>query len=902
MFLINFELALKSDIQTGDFKMPQFINTNVASLNTQRALNSSQGALQTSLQRLSSGLRINSAKDDAAGLAISDRLTSQIRGLTQAVRNANDAISLSQVAEGALNESTTILQRVRELSIQSANSTNSAQDRLSLQSEVNQLVSELDRIANTTSFNGLKLLDGSFSAQSFQIGAEANQTINVNVAGATADILGVSKTSTSNSTNGISNATNGGNTVIASTTFTGVDLAATLEAGAGSVTATQTITATDINGNTTTASIAATDDTSGQIVSAIGTNLTGVTAAVSNTNTATMNFSGTTVENNDFVSFSLDDGNTASAAVDNIAFVRDTTTFATLEDQIVSAINAGNANTGFKASTTATAGEVVITSESSSGASDITFQNLLVDESASLTIDTFAGTADGDVTFNLGSDAANGAAAAITYAQVAADDALSASNLLAALQADANFGTTFTAALNTAGTGVEITGFANTTNTAASNLDVDITTDGGTAQTFNITTVPGTSGGGADGGDAAAFALATAAFTVAGTDVDVTAVFEGKTLTEDATDAAGLTTDTATKLADVELTVADGYTVTSNVTKLAGGLLDITTPGTAATPVSYGTSDTSAGNNVAAQTLSISGEASATVAVLDNSSAQTIAAQVNQVSDTTGVTATAKTTAVLSGLTQDGVTSFSLNGQTISANVTASDLTDLVTAINDQTGKTGVIAELSLDKSAITLTENDGADISVLNFDSSVAKAGAANQTVSISLTGATGNATTLQAGGINDGTRDSAVVGGTVEFKSVSSTFNVSSSLGEVSNSLFSGDAASLQASANQSVSSIDISSVAGANAAIDIADGALARVDAIRADLGAIQNRFESTIANLQTGVENFSAARSRIQDTDFAAETAELTRNQILQQAGIAMLSQANAAPQNVLALLQ
>ena len=161
---------------------------------------------------------------------------------------------------------------------------------------------------------------------------------------------------------------------------------------------------------------------------------------------------------------------------------------------------------------------------------------------------------------------------------------------------------------------------------------------------------------------------------------------------------------------------------------------------------------------------------------------------------------------------------------------------------------------------------------------------------------------TTLQAGGINDGNRDSGVVGGTVEFKSVSTTFNVSSSLGETSNSLFTGDANDLQASANQSVSSIDISTVAGANAAIDITDGALARVDSIRADLGAIQNRFESTIANLNTAVENFGAARSRIQDTDFASETAELTRNQILQQAGIAMLSQANSAPQSVLALLQ
>ncbi|HED36001.1 MAG TPA: flagellin domain-containing protein, partial [Gammaproteobacteria bacterium] len=166
--------------------MPQIINTNIPSLNAQRNLNKSQGELTTSLERLSSGLRINSAKDDAAGLAIANRFTSQIRGLTQASRNANDGISLAQTAEGALSESTNIIQRVRELAIQSANSTNSAQDRLSLQSEVNQLVSELDRISNTTSFNGLKLLDGSFTAQSFQVGAEANQTINVNVEGATA--------------------------------------------------------------------------------------------------------------------------------------------------------------------------------------------------------------------------------------------------------------------------------------------------------------------------------------------------------------------------------------------------------------------------------------------------------------------------------------------------------------------------------------------------------------------------------------------------------------------------------------------------------------------------------------------------------------------------------------------
>ncbi|MFP5417514.1 MAG: flagellin, partial [Gammaproteobacteria bacterium] len=145
--------------------MPAVINTNIASLNAQRNLNASQSSLNTAIQRLSSGLRINSAKDDAAGLAISERMTSQIRGLNQATRNANDGISLSQTAEGALGEAGNILQRVRELAVQSANATNSASDRAALQSEVSQLTSELDRIATTTEFNGTKLLDGSFTNQ-----------------------------------------------------------------------------------------------------------------------------------------------------------------------------------------------------------------------------------------------------------------------------------------------------------------------------------------------------------------------------------------------------------------------------------------------------------------------------------------------------------------------------------------------------------------------------------------------------------------------------------------------------------------------------------------------------------------------------------------------------------------
>ena len=157
--------------------MAATINTNVASLTAQRNLGASQTSLNTSIQRLSSGLRINSAKDDAAGLAISERFTSQIKGLNQAVRNANDGISLAQTAEGALKASGDILQRVRELAVQSANASNSAGDRQALQQEVGQLVAELDRISQTTEFNGQKLLDGTFGTQQFQVGANANQTI-----------------------------------------------------------------------------------------------------------------------------------------------------------------------------------------------------------------------------------------------------------------------------------------------------------------------------------------------------------------------------------------------------------------------------------------------------------------------------------------------------------------------------------------------------------------------------------------------------------------------------------------------------------------------------------------------------------------------------------------------------
>jgi flagellin len=184
--------------------MALVIGTNIAAINAQRNLNSSQGALFTSMQRLSSGLRINSAKDDAAGLAISNRMEAQVRGLSQAMRNANDGISMAQTAEGALAETTNLLQRMREIAVQSANDTNTAEDRASLDAEYQSLVTEIGRIANSTQFNNQNILDGTFATTGavFHIGANAattadvNQTIEVTIGDADSDVLGTIGTGT----------------------------------------------------------------------------------------------------------------------------------------------------------------------------------------------------------------------------------------------------------------------------------------------------------------------------------------------------------------------------------------------------------------------------------------------------------------------------------------------------------------------------------------------------------------------------------------------------------------------------------------------------------------------------------------------------------------------------------
>ena len=326
--------------------MAQTINSNIASLNAQRNLNSSQSAMSTAMQRLSSGLRINSAKDDAAGMAISERFTSQIRGLNQATRNANDAISLSQTAEGALGEVTTNLQRIRELSIQSANATNSASDRAALQDEVNQRIAEISRIGSQTQFNGLNLLDGSFRSQAFQVGANANQTISI-------ASIGDARSSALGSNILTADGTVTGNVVTASATANGIDVANAATAF--------TVSTTDAAGSVLTTSAITYDADSGANVIADAINRAGAGAGVTATGSNSATLSG--LSGAGTVSFTLntqtaDGDGTFTAVASNIsAIVSDQNDLSAL----VSAINGVQSATGITAAFTTAGNKSSIT-------------------------------------------------------------------------------------------------------------------------------------------------------------------------------------------------------------------------------------------------------------------------------------------------------------------------------------------------------------------------------------------------------------------------------------------------------------------------------------------------------------------------------------------------------------
>ncbi|WP_107948423.1 flagellin [Shewanella baltica] len=329
------------------------VNTNVTSMKAQNQLNGANSKLSTSMERLSSGLRINSAKDDAAGLQISNRMTSQINGIGVAMRNANDGISIAQTAEGAMQESTNILQRMRDLSLQSANGSNSSEDRAAMQKELNALQSELTRISDTTSFGGQKLLDGSYGTQSFQVGSNANETISVSLKSVAAADIGAYKSDAPGSRFGGAlvatvagtNGSAGGNLVIAQGTKS-------------------TTVATALN------------DTATEVASKINKAGTGVTATAQTTIEANL-----TAAFNQGLTMKVDDGkSTSSLSLTGISN----------NDDLAKAINNASGETGVSAIFE----NGVLTITSTSGA-DISFEDTATAGTGSMTLKNIA--ADGAV-------------------------------------------------------------------------------------------------------------------------------------------------------------------------------------------------------------------------------------------------------------------------------------------------------------------------------------------------------------------------------------------------------------------------------------------------------------------------------------------------------------------------
>jgi flagellin len=699
--------------------MAQIINTNVASLNAQRNLTTSQGQLATALQRLSSGLRINSAKDDAAGLAISERFTTQIRGLNQAVRNANDAISLSQTAEGALGEYGNILQRIRELSVQSANATNASGDRAALNGEAQQLLQELTRISTQTQFNGQNVLDGSFTSAQFQVGANANQTIQVSIGDASTDALGAFQF------NNTSSPVSGTALVSGDLTINGVNVGATANGSADTI-----VNAINAKFSETAVSASATSS---------------VTAATSPT------------RKQDLVA-----GDLVINGVD-IGAVTGSYNVATQGTNLVNAINLKTAATGVTASANAVTGAITLSSS--------------VGRTIAITT--------------------NNAAAGAAKVENATGLELASS------QTAASSTNTFTGVL-----GASTVAFATT-----AEIGDQITVNGQT-------------------------------YTFAAANAGTTTVAIGASAVDSATNLVGQITanETAIGLAS-RVTAANGgtstVTVTSKFATATNTHIAITDPTDTGADITV-TNNTVAGVGAAIGSVITVGGTTYEFGFSNSTPAGSNTRVVLGTTPTTNAQAflTAVNTAYAAGTT----------------NIQASGGAAIITLTSDNLGGQGI-------------TDVTGTSIAGLTVGGA---AGGANGTY----------AANTSYGTISLNSNAAYQVGGNNSARAGLST--ASSTL--------------------TSINTVDISSVAGANTAINLIDGALDQVSKIRAALGAVQNRFESTVANLSATSENLSAARSRIRDADFAQETAALTRGQILQQAGTAILAQANALPQNVLSLLR
>lgn len=882
------------------------INTNTAAINAQYNLSKVQSAMDDAMSALSSGKRINSAADDAAGLSIITRMESQVRGLNQAMRNAADGQSMVDTAEGAMDEITNMLQRMRELSLQAANDTVSSQDRTNLNAEVDQLIAEIDRVTDTTTFNNKNLLDGTSGTQTLQIGHLNGESMAFSIGNMSSTALGTTLTAaasnavTSNTSQGVEATPS-----IAQLAFNGNDTYGfTLTVGDGA-TGTDALT---IAGASVSAGSAT--DVATKINTAIQTAVTAGTMT-SGAATATANGNVVTVTNSLGDSIAISSFTSASNGTMSYSSVSGSGSSALLNDAApVTALS----NTGGGAATPSTG---TLTLQSGKDYSfTVNGTNISVE--------------------NLGT--ATTESALLAELKLAIGDGAAASSVT---------GQAFSLADST-GAAIDITNFQSVSSVAGSagsmaltvRVDADNNTPSNTYANGGVDTTD------IDGTDIVQLSFSEAEgdyqFDLGGETFTVATASAGKSLEE----ALAVTRDAINANATVgvaglvEARVVDGKLEIENVQ--------------------------AAGTAITLDSFSSTGKAAVTAGTATLGGTNLVTAQ--QASTTNGSEAVASETTM--SFSQDDEYSFKIGGTLVTATITGGDLGNMVSAVNAQSDTTGVSASLSNGDllltnaagGAIAITEFASTGTGIATAATAAGQGGSATLSDTAAVTGAStaaaglATATTMNLSmdatdnvtfKISDGqtnavvrltsfdTTDNAAilaeinsaltnVGSNIAATVTSGTSDVvlTNALGgKIELTDFTSDGAGIMtaspgseqgvgkllddtgtAASQSAVAAINITTSAGANSAIDAIDRAMEQINAQRSELGAISNRLDHTISNLGNIVVNTEASQSRIEDADFATETSNLTKAQILSQAATAMLAQANASKQSVLSLLQ
>jgi len=881
----------------------------MASVTTLYHLTNKEGSMNKALERISSGLRLNHAVDDAAGASIVNRMTSQIKGIEAAIRNAADAISLTQTAEGSLEEVSQILHRMRELSVQAANGVYTGQDRQAINNEVTAMQNELGRIAESSRFNGVKMLNGEFQDTTFQIGFTANDTATLSIEDVRPQGLGEYVMTTSNSD------------------------VADVVIGASAATRTFSVAGTAASGTTTSTSSGFTLATNG----AQGDKYTiNVGPDVIVTDPA---IDGTTYDSSTKLAAAFNAKRPAGAAY-GITAAGATARVVTLADHGTPAFEAAmntNAADGDKyviniggtdVAYTLAAGEAATLSGLAALSNRVTW--------LAAKLDTAANTADGGsdigfgitasgtsllVTANAAGDQTNATiigplrldpngAAAEADLGAAASSVAGTSNLVVTFTGTGSGGavtvdktvsdnTGFTAGTFTAVGGVAT---ATTSNVTAPEGEISITLDkmSGDKDTANsINKIVLDNAGGKftlSGTDASKFTIDAATGKVTGTlDYETVGDRTNNFEVNYFKDGVKLVTETVVltvtnRIADDNNTQVSAFAqpkLGTSLANVASGIIEA--------------EDFTIYGNVGTKVIDVNG----------SSSARDIVASVNSVQGETGVYAEAQTRVNMSFpdqavATADSVT-FKLYGkntlpQVISGTVEFgitngrdANVRALADAVNGASGATGITAKVSADGSTLNLISNEGYDIVLEGYELTSGSISANVYPADESFVNI-GTASVLTEGAANN---NSMRVGGVLTFHSPYVFSIATAADGSKGGALFQQTPGAATLSA---VSDLNVLTIENAKKMLTAVDGALVRIDLERSDIGATMSRMEHTISNLSNIALNTKGARSRIQDADIAAETVELNRAQVLSQAAQAMLAQANRTSQSILSLLQ